>query len=83
MVTGLTVCGNDDRIGALNKKVKHGDQFKVIDHSFIRLLYLRLADFLLSLSLSFSVFLLAWTTDCECSGDSLSHDWPYLLLRAQ
>lgn len=29
MVTGLTVCGNDDRIGALNKKVKHGDQFKL------------------------------------------------------
>ena len=52
MVTGLTVCGNDDRIGALNKKVKHGDQFKVIDHSFIQLLYLRLADFLFFLSLS-------------------------------
>ncbi|XP_064406373.1 hydroxyacylglutathione hydrolase, mitochondrial-like [Halichondria panicea] len=29
MVTGLTVCGNDDRIGALNKTVKHNDQFKV------------------------------------------------------
>ncbi|KAI8512311.1 hypothetical protein Bbelb_089500 [Branchiostoma belcheri] len=29
MVSGLTVCGGDDRIGALNKKVGHGDQFKV------------------------------------------------------
>ena len=29
MVTGLTVCGNDDRIGAMNKRVKHNDQFKV------------------------------------------------------
>ena len=28
-VTGLTVCGNDDRIGAMNKRVKHNDQFKV------------------------------------------------------
>ena len=26
---GLTVCGGDDRIGALNKQVKHGDKFKV------------------------------------------------------
>ena len=33
MVQGLTVCGNDDRIGAMNKRVKHGDQFKVTqDH---------------------------------------------------
>ena len=30
MVPGLTVCGNDDRIGAMNKRVKHGDQFKVM-----------------------------------------------------
>ena len=29
MVPGLTVCGNDDRIGAMNKRVKDGDQFKV------------------------------------------------------
>ena len=24
------MCGGDDRIGALNKKVSHGDEFKVI-----------------------------------------------------
>ena len=29
LITGLTVCGGDDRIGALNKKVSHGDEFKV------------------------------------------------------
>ena len=29
MVSGLTVCGNDDRIGALNKRVKHNESFKV------------------------------------------------------
>ena len=29
LVKGLTVCGGDDRIGALNKKVGHGDQLKV------------------------------------------------------
>lgn len=29
LVKGLTVCGGDDRIGALNKKVTHGDQLKV------------------------------------------------------
>ena len=29
MVTGLTVCGNDDRIGAMNKRVNHNDQFQV------------------------------------------------------
>ncbi|XP_031562767.1 hydroxyacylglutathione hydrolase, mitochondrial-like [Actinia tenebrosa] len=29
LVSGLTVCGGDDRIGALNKKVSHGDEFKV------------------------------------------------------
>ena len=28
-VPGLTVCGGDDRIGALNKKVTHGDKFNV------------------------------------------------------
>ena len=30
MVPGLTVCGNDDRIGAMNKRVKHNEQFKVL-----------------------------------------------------
>ncbi|CAH3044302.1 unnamed protein product, partial [Porites lobata] len=29
LVKGLTVCGGDDRIGALNKKVGHGDQLKI------------------------------------------------------
>jgi hydroxyacylglutathione hydrolase len=29
LVPGLTVCGNDDRIGAMNKRVKHSDQFNV------------------------------------------------------
>ena len=29
MVADLTVCGNDDRIGALNKRVKQDDSFKV------------------------------------------------------
>ncbi|XP_027043429.1 hydroxyacylglutathione hydrolase, mitochondrial-like isoform X1 [Pocillopora damicornis] len=29
LVKGLTVCGGDDRIGALNKKVIHGDQLKI------------------------------------------------------
>ena len=29
LVSGLMVCGNDDRIGALNKKVKSKDQLKV------------------------------------------------------
>ena len=33
LVKGLTVCGGDDRIGALNKKVGHGDQVKVL-HSY-------------------------------------------------
>jgi len=27
---GLTVCGGDDRIGALNKKVEDGDTLKVV-----------------------------------------------------
>ncbi|XP_077979648.1 hydroxyacylglutathione hydrolase, mitochondrial-like isoform X2 [Glandiceps talaboti] len=31
MVQGLAVYGGDDRIGALNKKVKHGDEFKIGD----------------------------------------------------
>ena len=30
LVKGLTVCGGDDRIGALNKKVGHRDQMKVL-----------------------------------------------------
>lgn len=30
LVKGLTVCGGDDRIGALNKKIGHGDQLKVL-----------------------------------------------------
>ena len=30
-VSGLTVCGNDDRIDALNKRVTHNTQFKVTD----------------------------------------------------
>ena len=34
LVKGLTVCGGDDRIGALNKKVGHGDQLKVQILSF-------------------------------------------------
>ncbi|XP_066293295.1 hydroxyacylglutathione hydrolase, mitochondrial-like isoform X1 [Branchiostoma lanceolatum] len=29
MVSGLTVCGGDDRVGALTKQVGHGDEFKV------------------------------------------------------
>ena len=29
LVKGLTVCGGDDRIGALSKKVGHGDKLKV------------------------------------------------------
>ena len=29
MVPGLTVCGGDHRIGALNKKVKHNDELRV------------------------------------------------------
>ena len=29
LAKGLTVCGGDDRIGALNRKVGHGDQLKV------------------------------------------------------
>ena len=29
LVKGLTVCGGDDRIGALNKKVGHDDKLKV------------------------------------------------------
>lgn len=29
VVPGLTVCGNDDRIGAMNKRVKHKEQLKV------------------------------------------------------
>ena len=33
LVKGLTVCGGDDRIGALNKRVGHGDQVKVL-HSY-------------------------------------------------
>lgn len=28
-VSGLVVCGGDDRVGALNKQVKHGDELKV------------------------------------------------------
>lgn len=28
-IADLKVCGGDDRIGALNYKVKHGDEFKV------------------------------------------------------
>lgn len=34
LVEGLTVCGGDDRIGALNQKVGHGDQLKVQSLSF-------------------------------------------------
>lgn len=30
LVKGLTVCGGDDRIGALNKKVGHSDRLKVL-----------------------------------------------------
>ena len=30
LVKGLKVCGGDDRIGALNKKVGHRDQMKVL-----------------------------------------------------
>ncbi|XP_022084961.1 hydroxyacylglutathione hydrolase, mitochondrial-like isoform X2 [Acanthaster planci] len=29
LVSGLTVCGGDDRIGALNKKVKHDDKLTI------------------------------------------------------
>lgn len=29
LVKGLTVCGGDERIGALNKKVEDGDKLKV------------------------------------------------------
>ena len=29
LVPGLTVCGSDSRIGAMNKKVKNNDTFKV------------------------------------------------------
>ena len=29
LVPGLTACGNDDRIDALNKRVKHNDKFNV------------------------------------------------------
>ena len=29
LIDGLTVCGGDDRIGALNKKVKHADELTV------------------------------------------------------
>ena len=29
MVPSLTVCGNDDRIGAMNKRVKTNDKLKV------------------------------------------------------
>lgn len=31
LVKGLTVCGGDDRIGALTKKVGHRDQMKVLN----------------------------------------------------
>ena len=34
LVKGLTVCGGDDRIGALNKKVGHRDQMKVLYRSY-------------------------------------------------
>ncbi len=30
MVPGLRVYGNDDRIGAMNQRVKHNDQFKAL-----------------------------------------------------
>ena len=29
LVKGLTICGGDERIGAMNKKVGHGDKLKV------------------------------------------------------
>ena len=34
LVKGLTVCGGDDRIGALNKTVAHGDQLKVCNFNY-------------------------------------------------
>ena len=43
LVSGLTVYGIDDRIGALNRRVKHNDQFKVglknSEEKFMQLLY--------------------------------------------
>ena len=35
LVSGLTVCGGDDRIAAMNKKVNDNDQFKVREWKFV------------------------------------------------
>ena len=32
LVPGLTVCGSDSRIGAMNKRVKNNDTLKVYTH---------------------------------------------------
>ena len=37
MVSGLTVCGNDDRIGAMNKRVKHNESFQVYTYTWLAL----------------------------------------------
>jgi hydroxyacylglutathione hydrolase len=38
MVSGLTVYGGDDRIGALNNKVQHGDEFHVSLHQLLMII---------------------------------------------
>ncbi len=41
MMSSLLVCGNDDRIGALNRRVKHNDELKVspLTHTHILLMH--------------------------------------------
>lgn len=45
LVKGLTVCGGDDRIGALNKKVRHGDKLKVWFKTKLLLTYCRFCEY--------------------------------------
>ncbi len=65
MVTGLTVCGNDDRIGALNKTVKHNDQFKVRIYGF---------------HTHPPTHTVGGQSDCDVSRDSVSYKGAHLLL---
>lgn len=39
-VSGLTVCGGDDRIDAMNKKVQDNDQFNVSQNCVIKLFFM-------------------------------------------
>ena len=55
MVSGLVVCGNDDRIGALNKQVKHNDKVKV---SVIHPLFVISKNLTLKMMTYFNIYLL-------------------------